>query len=132
VVGSIYASVDELSEMFLDSDTESFQEVKLVEYPTEGSYSLAFVTTEGRTVVDEAAGGRELVTLFRPMAPNPMGGFLIHVPEERVHDADMSVDQALQAVLSTGATLPEPPAAGGGQDGESEPGSASGAGSGAQ
>jgi uncharacterized membrane protein len=108
VLGPIYSSVNDLSEMFLDSDTESFEEVKLVEYPTEDSYSLAFVTADRRTVIDEAMGTNDTVTLFRPMAPNPMGGFLIHVPRDRVHDVDMSVDEGIQAVLSTGAALQSP------------------------
>lgn len=110
VVGPVYTSVDELGEMFLDSDTESFQEVKVVEYPSEGSYSLAFVTADRPTAVNAAVGDRDLVTLFRPMAPNPMGGFLIHVPRDRVYDTDLSIDEGLQAVLSTGAALPDPPA----------------------
>jgi uncharacterized membrane protein len=34
-VGRVYTSFNQMSSLLLNSDTDSFQEVKLVEYPTE-------------------------------------------------------------------------------------------------
>jgi len=109
-LGSVYTSIDELSEMLLDSDTESFREVKVVEYPHEGTYALAFLTAESAEAVSEVTDHGRMVTVFMPMAPNPMGGFLMHVPDDRVYDVDMSVEEGVQAVLSTGVALERPPA----------------------
>lgn len=104
-IGSIYTSIDELSEMLIDSDTESFREVKVIEFPFEGTYAMAFLTASSTGVVSSAANEGEMVTVFLPMAPNPMGGFLIHVPPERVYDVDLSVEEGIQTILSTGVTL---------------------------
>jgi uncharacterized membrane protein len=126
-LGYIYRSVDEISTLLLESDTESFQEVKLVEYPTEGTYALGFLTAETPDVVRESTGHGEMVTLFMPMAPNPvMGGFVLHVADERVHDVDMTVQEGVQSIVSSGVAVdstegidadsPTPPGAG--QQGE--------------
>lgn len=103
-LGTIYTGVDDLSDMLIDSDTESFREVKLIEYPFESTYALAFLTAESTGVLGDAVG-QEMVTVFVPMAPNPMGGFLIHLPRDRVYDVDLTVEEGVQTILSTGVTL---------------------------
>jgi uncharacterized membrane protein len=108
-VGSIYRSIDEISELLLESDTDSFKEVKLVEYPDEGSYTLAFLTAETPEVVREATGHGEMVTLFMPMAPNPvMGGYVVHVSEDRVYDVNMTVEEGIQSIVSSGVAVNDP------------------------
>lgn len=102
---SIYTSINELSTMLMDSDTQSFREVKVIEYPYEGTYALGFLTAGSTGVVSEATGEDRMMTIFLPMAPNPMGGFLIHLPAERVYDVDLTVEEGVQTVLSTGVTL---------------------------
>jgi uncharacterized membrane protein len=103
-VGSLYQSIDEMSGLLLDSDTDSFQEVKLVEFPDQGSYTFAFLTAETPEVVCEATGEDEgMVTLFLPMAPNPvMGGYVLHVAEEHVYDVDLTVEEGIQAIVTSG------------------------------
>ena len=106
--GSVYSSFDEMSELLLDSDTDSFQEVKLVEYPSEGSYTVAFKTAETPPVVEDRTGHPDMVTLFMPMAPNPvMGGFVIHVSRDRVVDVDMTVEQGLRSIVTSGVAIGE-------------------------
>ena len=108
-IGSIYRSIDEISDLLLDSDTESFQEVKLIEYPDEGSYTLGFLTADTPEAVRQATGHGEMVTLFMPMAPNPvMGGFVVHVSADRVYDVDMSVEEGIQSIVSSGVAVEDP------------------------
>jgi len=107
-VGSVYTSFNEMSELLLDSDTESFQEVKLVEYPRDGSYTVAFKTATTPDVIGDATGHEEMVTLFMPMAPNPvMGGFVIHVSADRVQDVDMTVEQGIRSIVTSGVAIGE-------------------------
>jgi uncharacterized membrane protein len=103
-VGSLYRSIDEMSGLLLDSDTDSFQEVKLVEFPDQGSYAFAFLTAETPDVVQEGVGETEgMVTVFLPMAPNPvMGGYVLHVAEEHVFDVDMTVEEGIQSIVTSG------------------------------
>jgi uncharacterized membrane protein len=105
-IGSVYTSFNEMSELLLDSDTESFQEVKLVEYPDEGSYTVAFLTADTPARIEHATGHDEMQTLFLPMAPNPvMGGFVIHVSEDRIIDVDMTVQEGIRSIVTSGVAV---------------------------
>ncbi|MBX0303256.1 DUF502 domain-containing protein [Haloarcula salinisoli] len=107
-VGSIYTSFDEMSKMLLDSDTQSFQEVVLVEHPTADSYTIAFVTASTPPEIERATGNDDMVTLFMPMAPNPvMGGHVVHVPVSRVCDVDMTVEEGLRSIVTSGVAIGE-------------------------
>lgn len=107
-LGSLYESLDEMSTILLQQDTDSFKEVKLVEYPSEGSYTIAFLTAEPGEAVRSATSHQEMVSLFLPMAPNPfMGGFVIHVAADRVYDVDMTVEEGVQAIVSSGVAVDE-------------------------
>lgn len=106
-VGSVYGGVRQMGET-MASGEESFREVKLVEYPTQGSYTLAFVTGDTPDIIEQSTGVNGMQTLFLPMGPNPvMGGFTVYVPEDRIHDIDISVEEGIQAVITSGVTLNE-------------------------
>ena len=105
-IGDLYRSFRRMSDVVVDADTDTFQEVRLVEFPHRGSYSLAFVTAETPGVIREAAGELEMQTLFVPLAPNPvMGGFLVHVSAERIHDVDITVEEAIETIVTTGISI---------------------------
>lgn len=107
-VGSIYTSFNEMSEILLDSDTDSFQDVKLVEYPTRNSYTVAFKTADTPSEFENATDTEDMVTLFMPMAPNPvMGGFVVHVAADRVVDVDMTVEQGIRSIVTSGVAVDE-------------------------
>lgn len=105
-LGSIYTGVQRMSNVLLSGDAESFREVKLLEFPDEGSYMLCYVTARPPETVRGGAGTDEMVTLFVPLAPNPvMGGFLVHVSTDRVHDVDMTVEESMQAIITSGVAV---------------------------
>ena len=105
-IGSIYGTLDQVSEMLLESDTDSFQEVVLVEYPTEGSYSIAFKTAEPPAEITETVEREDMTTVFMPMGPNPvMGGFILHLTPDRVHDVDLTVEEGISSIVSFGVAI---------------------------
>lgn len=105
-VGGVYESFRQMSDVMLESDTQSFREVKLVEFPHEGAYTLGFVTTETPETLSDPAGHSEMLTLFLPLAPNPvMGGHLVHMPADRVMDVDMTVEEGIRAIVTSGVAV---------------------------
>ena len=107
-VGSVYESFRRMSDVMLESDSESFREVKLVEFPSEEAYTLGFVTTETPDELADPAGHDEMLTMFLPLAPNPiMGGHLVHMPADRVIDVDMTVEEGIQAIVTSGVAIGE-------------------------
>ena len=106
-VGDVYGGFREMSETVANGE-ESFRDVKLVEYPSEGSYSMAFVTADAPDHLEDSVDHEEgsMMSLFLPMGPNPvMGGFVIYVARDRVHDIDIGVDEGLQAIITSGVTI---------------------------
>ncbi|RJX42386.1 hypothetical protein DM826_12170 [Halonotius aquaticus] len=111
-IGSVYQTTRQMSDLVLDpsEDGAQFREVKLVEFPADNAYTLAFLTSESPPESVETAANRLMgddsatyQTVFLPMAPNPvMGGHLTHVPVSRIEDVDMTVEQAVQYILTTG------------------------------
>lgn len=101
--GRVYQSFDEMSKVMFESGTDSFQEVKLVEYPQQNSYVIAFKTSVPPERISEQIGNDDMITLFMPMAPNPvMGGFVIHVARENVYDVDLTVEEGIRTIITSG------------------------------
>lgn len=102
-IGTIYQSFRRMGDVLSQTDASNFREVKLVEYPHDDTYLLAFETNSAPGAVATAAGEGPMRTLFIPLAPNPvMGGFLAHIPEDRVYDVDMTVADGMRNIITTG------------------------------
>ena len=108
-VGSLYGSFRRMGDAMLESSVENFQEVVLVEFPYDDVYVMGFKTSEAAGPLAAATGEHGLTTLFLPLAPNPiMGGFLAHVPDERIMYVDMTVDEAVRTIITSGIATESP------------------------
>lgn len=109
IVRSIYNSVKQVSDTLFSSNGNAFREAVLVQYPHQGSWTIAFVT--GRPASEVAAHlPGEHVSLYVPTTPNPTSGFFLMMPRSAVHALHMSVDEALKYIISMGVVAPPPPA----------------------
>lgn len=108
-VGAIYRGFRQMGDMMLQSDVEHFRDVKLVEFPHDDVYVVGFETSRSPLPVQAAAEQEGMTTLFLPLAPNPvMGGFLTHIPDERVEDVDMPVEEAVRLIITSGIATGDP------------------------
>jgi uncharacterized membrane protein len=105
IVKSIYSSVKQVSDTLFSSSGNAFREAVLVQYPREGSWTIAFVTGRPGGEVAEALSG-EHVSLYVPTTPNPTSGFFLMMPRESVRPLAMSVDEALKYIISMGVVAP--------------------------
>jgi len=107
-LGTIYKSFRRMGDVMLGEDGENFQEVKLVECFGDDVFVLGFKTSDSPPTIEDSANHGEMVSLFLPLAPNPItGGFLTYVPKEDVRDIDMTVEEGVRSVLTSGvATAP--------------------------
>ncbi|WP_226005031.1 DUF502 domain-containing protein [Natrinema salinisoli] len=102
-VSTVYESIRRASSLLLDDETDQFQDVKLVEFPHEGAYMLGFLTAETPPVVEASAGEDEMVTIMVPLAPNPAtNGYVMHMPTEKVHEVDLTVEEAFRSIATLG------------------------------
>ena len=105
VVKSIYSSVKQVSDTLLSDSGNAFRKALLVEFPHQGSWTIAFLTgTPAPAVAAHLA--EEHVSVYVPTTPNPTSGYFIIVPRSRVRELDMTVDEALKYVISMGVVAP--------------------------
>jgi uncharacterized membrane protein len=112
IVKSIYSSVKQVSDTLFSSNGNAFREAVLVQYPHQGSWTIAFVTGRPTGEVAEALGhdrGDEHVSLYVPTTPNPTSGFFLMMPRTQVRPLRMSVDAALKHIISMGVVAPDEP-----------------------
>jgi uncharacterized membrane protein len=105
IVKSIYISVKQVSDTLFSTNGNAFREAVMVQYPREGSWTIAFVT--GRPSGEVAAGlPGEHLSLYVPTTPNPTSGFFLMMPRAACLPLSMSVDEALKYIISMGVVAP--------------------------
>lgn len=100
----VYGASNRIVRTVFGQDRRFFKDVVLLEYPTDGRWSLGFLTAEapgmGWTGMDDG------VTVFVPTAPNPSSGWLVIVPRDRVVPVDLTLEEAFTFVVSAGTVTP--------------------------
>lgn len=97
IVGSVFGGKEQ----------RFFREVVFFEYPSRGQWTLGFVTGGTPAALqDRIEGG---VTVFLPTSPNPVTGFLIIVPDDRIVRLPITVEEGFTFILSAGAVPPMAP-----------------------
>lgn len=106
VVKSIYSSVKQVSDTLFSSSGNAFRKAVLIQYPRQGSWTIAFLTgVPGGEVKNHLQG--DYVSVYVPTTPNPTSGFFLMVPRADAVELDMSVDEALKYIVSMGVVAPE-------------------------
>ncbi|MDA8230328.1 MAG: DUF502 domain-containing protein [Magnetospirillum sp.] len=105
VIRSIYSAVKQIFETVLAQKASAFREVVLIEFPRPGMWTLAFITgaTNGE-IGDQFA--EDMVNVFVPTTPNPTSGYLMFLPRKDVRVLDISVEDGIKMVVSTGILAP--------------------------
>lgn len=107
VVNSVYNSVKQVSDTLFSPNGNAFRKALLVQYPREGSWTVAFLTgAPGGDIVNHLHG--EHVSVYVPTTPNPTSGFFLMMPAKDVVELDMTVDEALKYIISMGVVAPPP------------------------
>ena len=105
VVNSIYNGVKQVSDTVLSPTGQAFRKTLLVQWPSPGMWTIAFLTgTPGGDVANHLQG--EYISIYVPTTPNPTGGYFVMVPRSAVVELDMSVDEALKYIISMGVVAP--------------------------
>ena len=105
VVNSLYGGVKQISDTLFRPGGQAFRKALLVQWPSEGSWTIAFLT--GQPGGDVANHLRDdYVSVYVPTTPNPTGGYFVMLPRKDVVELDMTVDEALKYIISMGVATP--------------------------
>jgi uncharacterized membrane protein len=102
LIGSIYSPVKKFIEKIATPQKSGFSQVVLAEYPSDGRWILGFATGEVR--LDDRGGLGQCV--FVPTSPNPVTGWMVIFPPEKVRKTSLTVEAAMQLIVSAGVVIP--------------------------
>ncbi len=106
IVRPIYRTAKQIFQTLFSSSGSSFRRVGLVEFPSPGMWSLVFLTQAPSSDISSRLPAGEHVSAFMPCTPNPTTGFFFYVPRRDVVDLDITVEQAMQLIMSAGIIQP--------------------------
>ncbi len=108
IVNKVYGSVKQVTDFAFSERELEFNRVVAIEYPRKGIWSLGFVTGNG---IAEVAGfaGEPMLAVLMPTSPMPMTGFTILVPRSQAVDLQITIDEAIQFIVSCGVVSPGHP-----------------------
>jgi uncharacterized membrane protein len=102
VVKNIYIASKQLTDAFSATREGSFRQAVFVEFPQEGNYVLGFVTNELTDLERQTK-----VTVFVPTAFLPPQGFLLFLPKEKLLPSQLTIEEAIKAIMSVGIVTPQ-------------------------
>jgi len=94
----IYTGAKQVMEGFSGTGAISkaaFREVVLVEFPTKGMSTIAFITNE---FTDQ--NGKKLYAIYVPTTPVPSSGFSGIIAADKITHTKLTIDEALKMVIS--------------------------------
>lgn len=105
LVRNVYSAVKQISDFLLSQRELEYSRVVAVEYPRKGMWQLGLVTGDGIPEL-EAAVGEPMLSVLIPTSPMPVTGFTATVLKRETVDLNITIDQALQYLVSCGVVLP--------------------------
>ena len=101
VARRVYHPVRKILDTFtMAGETRTWKTV-VVEYPRRGAWMIAFIAGD----IPSEEPREDLVSVFVPNTPNPAAGRVVIVPRRDVVPVDLSVEEALEFVVSGGTAF---------------------------
>ncbi len=108
IIRTVYSSIKQIMETIMSTNSKSFRDVVLVEYPRKGIWVIGFVTAQTKGEVQKKLNNnKQMINIFVPTTPNPTSGFLLFVSKDDLKYLKMTVDQAVKLVISGGIVMPK-------------------------
>ena len=105
VIRNVYSSVKQVTDFLVGDHDMEFNQVVAVQYPSAGIWSIGFVTGSSMRGVRDHVG-EEMISVLMPTSPMPATGFTVTVPKKSTIELDLTIDQAIQFVVSCGVVVP--------------------------
>lgn len=105
LVRNVYSAVKKISDFLLSQRELEYSRVVAVEYPRKGMWQLGLVTGDGIPELENAVG-EPMLSVLIPTSPMPMTGFTTNVLKSETVDLNITIDQAIQYLVSCGVVVP--------------------------
>jgi len=104
VFRGVYIAVQKLVQTFL-GQSNAQRQVVMIEYPRAGIFTVGFAMGRAWSHLEDKKNA-QLVNVFVPTTPNPTSGFYLLVPSNEVTPLNMTMEEALKLITSSGLITP--------------------------
>ena len=101
----VYTAVQKLVQTFL-GQSNAQRQVVMIEYPRSGVFTVGFAMGRAWQHLEDKINA-PLVNVFVPTTPNPTSGFYLLVPSSEVKPLNMTMEEALKLITSSGLITPD-------------------------
>ena len=105
LIRNVYSSVKQVTDFVFSEQELEFTRVVALQYPRTGIWSIGFVTGESMLEIHSSAN-EPVVTVLIPTSPMPATGYTITIRRSETIDLDLSIDEAIQFIVSCGVVIP--------------------------
>ncbi|MDR1958315.1 MAG: DUF502 domain-containing protein [Planctomycetaceae bacterium] len=105
LVNTVYGAIKKVIDFLFGERDVQFSRVVAIEWPRKGIWALALVTGKGLFDI-ETHTGEEHYSVLVPTSPMPMTGFTLTVKKSETLELTITVDQAIQFIVSCGVVVP--------------------------
>ncbi|QDT12816.1 DUF502 domain-containing protein [Planctomycetes bacterium K23_9] len=105
LVNKVYGGVKQVTDFAFNEREIEFNRVVAIQYPCAGIWSLGFVTGNSMKEIAKITG-EPMLSVLMPTSPMPMTGFTVTVKRSEAVDMDLTIDEAIQFVVSCGVVVP--------------------------
>lgn len=102
LVNRIYRTAKEVVHTVMKPDATTFKQVVMVPFPHPKSRAIGLITSD-----DTNNDQDQMITVFVPATPNPTMGYLVLFSPKQIQKLDLTVEQALKAIVSCGLVMEE-------------------------
>ena len=106
LVNTVYKSAQDVVQTIFREQGHSFSKTVLIPFPHSNCYSIGFLISEIQSTGTPAAKS-EKVSVYVPGTPNPMMGFMILYPKDKIIQTPMTVEEGIKYIVSCGVMLPK-------------------------
>ena len=108
VVRNLYRGTKQIFESVVaaSNQSQSFQKVGLMEFPSKGIWAIVFVTGSAADEIAIVRPTDDLVSVFMPTHLLPPSGFVVFVPRSSIVPINLSVEDAAKIIISAGMVNP--------------------------
>ncbi|MDR1438038.1 MAG: DUF502 domain-containing protein [Puniceicoccales bacterium] len=104
-IRTLYNTTKQIVGTFSGGKRAVFQRAIMIEFPRKGTYSIGFQMGKATGEL-QRPDVEQMLCVFIPTTPNPTSGFLVFVEENQCISLNMSIADAMKAIISGGALIP--------------------------
>lgn len=101
-LNKLFLAVQQILNSLKKNKNKLFEKAVLIQYPTDKSYCIGFLTGEGGEEISLALDREKFYSVFIPTTPNPTSGFLLYLKDADIYPLNIPVETAIKIVMAAG------------------------------